>query len=198
MTRAAASGPAGGPHLAGASTTGSTVSESPLRERSDIYTRHSDHGVTVLPDHVYVIQPNSSVANRHFTKPVDVNALGALSPQPVRMLAECSGKMERSREPVPVEDPIVGQIPRVPYVVNVRVTRELYAGSCAQSGVHQSVAGIASAKRTAAFESAFRASEASSFGANLQGRQGQFRGQSRGQSGARKSRSRLYLAFSPR
>lgn len=37
---------------------------------------------------------------------------------------------------------IAHQIPRAPHVVNARVAREVDAGSCDQSGVRQSVAGI--------------------------------------------------------
>jgi hypothetical protein len=50
--------------------------------------------------------------------------------------------MQRFREPVPAEDPIVCQIPRAPGVVNARVAREVDAGSGAQSAAGQSVAGI--------------------------------------------------------
>ena len=71
------------------------------------------------------------------------------------------------RRTVPARRPDRAPDPRAPRVVNARVAREVDAGSCAQSGVRHQLPASWSAKRTAAFGSAFRALGASPFGANL-------------------------------
>ena len=55
-------------------------------------------------------------------------------------------KVARLKEPVPAEGPIVSEI-RGAACLNARVAREVDAGSCEQSGVRQSVAGIAVAEK---------------------------------------------------
>jgi hypothetical protein len=83
---------------------------------------------------------------------------------------------------VPAEDPILRWILRAPQVVNAQVAREVDAGSCGEGGVRQSVAGIVVVEKNAAFRLALLARGASPFNAHLQGWQGQFWGQSTGQS----------------
>ena len=61
-----------------------------------------------------------------------------------------------------------------------------------QSGVCQSVAGITVAEKNRAFGSALPVGGTSRFGTNLQGWQGQFRGQSRRTIGRRVSRDLVY------
>jgi hypothetical protein len=65
---------------------------------------------------------------------------------------------------------------------NARAVREVDAGSCEQSGVRQSVAGIVVGEKNRCISEGAPAREKSPFGANLRGRQGQFWGQSWGQS----------------
>jgi hypothetical protein len=59
---------------------------------------------------------------------------------------------------------------------NVRVARHADAGSCEQSGVSQSVAGIAVAEKTRCIRPALRARRQSPFGASIQGWQGTISG----------------------
>jgi hypothetical protein len=59
------------------------------------------------------------------------------------------------------------------------VAREVDAGSCKQSGVRQSVAGIVVGEKNRCIQISALARGASLFGATLQGWQGQFQGQSR-------------------
>ncbi len=68
--------------------------------------------------------------------------VGEKSGAPEAMRRTGVGGTQRFKEPVPAEGPIVRQIRRAPRVFNARMAREVDAGSCEQSGVRQSVAGI--------------------------------------------------------
>ena len=120
--------------------------------------------------------------------------------------ARCDELRSRLRDEAPERSASQNRyLPKVPPCArsrlrgfNVGVVREVDAGPCVQDGVPQSLRAYFSAKRTAAFRSALRARGTSPFGANLQSWQDNF-GDNRGDSRpARKSRSRLYLAFSTR
>ena len=75
---------------------------------------------------------------------------------------------------MPAEDPILRWILRAPQVVNAQVAREVDAGSCGESGVRQSVAGIVVVEKNRCIRIGAPGAWSVAFNAQLQGCQGQF------------------------
>ena len=104
---------------------------------------------------------------------------------------------QRFKQPVPAERPDRAPDPAGVGVFDARVAREVDAGPCEQSGVRQSVAGITVVEKNRCI----RISAAGAWSVPVRRRtsgagRDNFRDNRRDSRRARKSRSRLYLAFS--
>jgi hypothetical protein len=108
------------------------------------------------------------------------------------LLTALVGSMQRFREPVHPEGAIVSWIWRASGVFNARVAQDVDTGSCEQSGVCQSVAGIAVAEKNRCLRISAPGAWSVAVLHHLQGWQGQFQGQSRGKLGGRVSPDLVY------
>jgi hypothetical protein len=107
-------------------------------------------------------------------------------------------QVQRLRRPAPADRRLARRDLRSIRVLDARPSNMWTPAHASKAARTNRSPASLSAKRTAAFGPALRERGPSPFGANLQGWQGQFQGQRGDSRRARKSRSRLYLGFSPR
>jgi hypothetical protein len=103
-----------------------------------------------------------------------------------------AARTQRFKEPMPAEGPIVRWIPGAALPFNARGAREVDAGSCEQSGVRQSVAGIAVVEKNRCIRMIAPGRGAAPFGVCLQGLAGTISGTIEGTVGGRLSRDLVY------